>query len=82
MAVLASITTQYAKAVYRDHTRTFESVPLSYKQAVMEYAAHNYYIETIQGALDAGTITQEQYDGTLALKVAGDPENSPDGLPQ
>lgn len=83
MAVLPSITTQYAKAIYRDHTRNFTSAPLAYQQPVMEFAAHNYYIETIQSALAAGTITQEQYDSTMILKVEGDPENAPpEGNPQ
>lgn len=78
--VLPSIVTQYAKAVYRDHSRTFEAVPVSYKQPVIEYAAHNYYIETIQGALETGMITQQQYDDTMLLKTEADPQHDPYAL--
>ena len=78
MATLPGITSQYAKAVYKDHTRSLDSIPNpEYRQAAMQYAADKYYIEDIQGALVAGTITQLQFDDTLSLKGEGDPQNAP-----
>lgn len=74
VTILLSITIQFAKAVYRDHSRTFESVMTAYKQPVMEYAAHNFTIEVIDGARVANCLTQEEFDQTLALKEEGDPE--------
>lgn len=79
MATLPGITSQYAKAVYKDHSRTMDSIPNpEYRQAAMQYAADKYYIEDIQGALVAGTINQQQFDDTLGLKVENDPQNHSD----
>jgi hypothetical protein len=76
MATLPGITSQYAKAVYIDHTRTMDSIPKpEYRASAMQYAADTYYIEDIQGAFDAACITQVQLDDTLMLKSEDDPQN-------
>jgi len=71
----SAIHRQYAKAVFIDHTRTFNSVPASLKAGVKEWAGTSYlnpeyaptiYLEDINDALAAGTITQAQYDELLA----------------
>lgn len=67
MATITNITRLYAKAVFLDHTRTLNNVPVAQKEGVKEHVAAAYYIEDIQGALDAETITQAQYDEVLAL---------------
>jgi hypothetical protein len=67
MAAITAITRQYAKAVFLDHTRTLNSVPASQKDGVKEHAAAAYYVEDINEALDAETITEAQYDEVLLL---------------
>jgi hypothetical protein len=66
---------QYAKAIFIDHTRTLNSVPASLKDGVKEWAGTSHananyaptiYLEDINNALAAGTITQAQYDELLA----------------
>jgi hypothetical protein len=65
---------QYTKAVFIDKTRTNNSVPVSLKAGVMEYAGTStttpqfspqVYLEDINDALAAETITQGQYDQLL-----------------
>jgi hypothetical protein len=76
MAIL-SITKQYSKAVFIDHTRTLDAVPTSYQSDVKDYAAgilivngipqpSGYYVETIDETLDAGKITTAQHDEILS----------------
>lgn len=67
MAMITSVTRLYAKAVFLDRTRELDSVPASQQAGVKEHAAFTYYIEDIQAALDAGTITEAQYDEVFAL---------------
>lgn len=78
MATLPGITSQYAKAVYKDHSRTMDSIPNpEYRVASQQYAADKYYIEDIEGAFIAGTVTQQQFDETLNMKDENDPQNRP-----
>jgi hypothetical protein len=80
---LLSITKQYSKAVFIDHTRILSTgVPLSYQPDVKKYAAgvleavvngvstpqpSGYYVETIDEALTAGTITLDEHAYILNL---------------
>jgi hypothetical protein len=80
---LLSITKQYGKAVFVDHTRTMNSVPASYQPDVKKYAAgvlvttvngvptpqpSGYYVETIDEAEEVyGTITLDQHAEILNL---------------
>jgi len=75
MATITAITRQYAKAVFIDHSRTLNSVPASQKEGVVQYAGTStqtpntspqIYMENINAALAAETITQVQYDDLLA----------------
>lgn len=77
--MITAITRQYAKAVFIDHTRTFNSVPASQKEGVKEYAGTStltpqtfpqIYLEDINDALAAETITQAQCDEILATYPA------------
>jgi hypothetical protein len=76
MAVLPGITSQYAKAVIVDHTRTYDSVPESYKEPVKQFAADRYYIEELDGAVMFGTLPQDVRDAIIALKDPSDPQQA------
>lgn len=78
MAAILSITKQYSKAIFVDHTRTLDSTPASYQPDVKKYAAgvlvvngvpqpSGYYIETIDEAQVSGNITIEQHAEILNL---------------
>lgn len=77
MANITAITRQYSKAVFIDHTRTYNSVPLTQKAGVKQYAGTSttdpaqaayypkIYLEDINESLAAETVTQAQFDDIL-----------------
>lgn len=68
MAIYASLTQAYAKAIYLDGTKTFTQIRPEYVAPVKQYAATNYTDVQIAETLDSGYITQQEYDETMAIK--------------
>ena len=69
-----AIQRQYAKAVFVDHTRTYDSIPTVLRESILGWAgtsnensryAPTVYLEDLSESLAAGCITQAQYDQLL-----------------
>ncbi|MBO7747341.1 hypothetical protein I8J29_24455 [Paenibacillus sp. MWE-103] len=78
MTTIFSIVKQYSKAIFLDQTRQLSTAPASYQPDVKAYAAgtlevggalqpSGLYVETIDDALLAGTITLDQHAEILNL---------------
>lgn len=77
MPIYQSLVIAYAKAIYRDGTKTFAQIRPEYVNSVKQYAADTYYINEIDNALAQGYISQQEYSDTLALKGPEDPQYEP-----
>jgi hypothetical protein len=69
MALVNSLIVAYAKAIYKDGTRTFATIRVEYVEAVKQYAAANYELAVIDEALVKGFITQAEWSDTIAYIV-------------
>lgn len=65
--IYPALTQGYARAIYKDGTRTFQTILPDYVAPTKQYAATNYTLPVIDGALGKGYITQDEYADTLAL---------------
>lgn len=69
MAIYASLTAAYSKAIYTDGTKKFADIKPEYIEPVKQFAAANYPDTHIMNALDKGYITQQEFDETMAYKT-------------
>jgi len=71
MAIYASLTAAYAKAIYIDGTKEFADIRPEYVEPVKQHAAATYSEVQIDNALAQGWITQQEYVETMQLKYPG-----------
>lgn len=57
-----------AICVYKDGTRTLDTVKLGYRDAVVKHAGENYDLPILDRAFVRGFITEEEYAETMAYK--------------
>ena len=73
--ILAFRTSSYARSIYMLGTQRFTArdgftgIPTEYVVPVKQYAAGNYTLTDIDGALVQTWINQQEYDDTIALIV-------------
>jgi hypothetical protein len=70
MAIYASLTAAYAKAIYIDGTKRFSEIRPEYVEPVKQYAAAHYTSLQLENALTNGYITQQEYDDTISYTVS------------
>ncbi|WP_019536746.1 hypothetical protein [Paenibacillus ginsengihumi] len=79
-AILAFRVSTYARNIYMTGTERltarehYGGIPENYRIPVLQFAAKNYYIDWLDHALDKGWITPQEYQETIAMKTAEDPQ--------
>lgn len=63
----------YARSIYLDGTKTFDTITTDYWEPVTTYASVNFTYNQIDLAVANGFITQAKYDETIALKLLIEP---------
>lgn len=66
--IYQSLTTAYAKAIYKDGTKRFSEIRPEYVEPVKKHAAANYTDADILSALDRQFITDQEFDETMNYK--------------
>lgn len=79
-AILAFRVSTYARNIYMTGTERltareqYGGIPDHYRGPVLQFAAKNYYIESLDHALAKEWLTPEEHQETMALKTAEDPQ--------
>ncbi|WP_419882804.1 hypothetical protein ACN6MY_03785 [Peribacillus sp. B-H-3] len=85
MAILSFMTKSYAQNVYIFGNRTLSGgVPADYQEPVKNQAAAAYTDQQLKASLDAGYITEDEYNQTMNIKYPdwnSDPEPIEESFP-